>query len=46
MVEEQEKKYLDVMEAHQELKQDFESEKSRKKLKYIEELIREVYQNQ
>jgi uncharacterized protein (DUF305 family) len=44
--DEQERKYLNIMDNHQQMAIDFTSEKAQKKLKHIEELIKEVYKNQ
>jgi hypothetical protein len=43
--EEQERKYLSMMDIHSQLKLDFQNEQSIKKLKHIEELIKTVYKN-
>ena len=44
--EEQERKYNSVLEMHQQIGVDFNSDKAQKKLRIIEELIRKVYQDQ
>ena len=44
--EEQEQKYLNMMEAHQQISLDMKTQKALEKLRHIEALIKEVYKNQ
>lgn len=44
--EQQERKYMNVMEIHQQMAIDFTSERAQRQLRHIEELVKEVYKNQ